>query len=48
VTRTCTSIGILSAGRLIYQDSIAATLNSFPGQDSLEEIYLSIAAGTPS
>lgn len=48
VTRTCTSIGILSAGRLIYQDSIAATLNSFPGQDSLEEIYLSIAAGAPS
>jgi ABC-2 type transport system ATP-binding protein len=48
VTRTCTSIGILSAGRLIYQDSIAATLNAFPGQDSLEEIYLSIAAGTPS
>jgi ABC-2 type transport system ATP-binding protein len=48
VTRTCTSIGILSAGRLIYQDSIAATLNSFPGQDSLEEIYLRIEAGAPS
>jgi ABC-2 type transport system ATP-binding protein len=48
VTRTCTSIGILSAGQLIYQDSIAATMNSFPGQDSLEQIYLSIASGTPS
>jgi ABC-2 type transport system ATP-binding protein len=48
VTRTCTSIGILSAGRLIYQDSLAATLDSFPGQDSLEEIYLRIEAGTPS
>jgi ABC-2 type transport system ATP-binding protein len=48
VTRTCTSIGILSSGRLIYQDSVAATLDSFPGQDSLEEIYLQIEAGTPS
>ncbi len=46
VTRTCTSIGILSAGNLIYQDSVAATLQSFPDQDSLEEIYLHIQSGT--
>lgn len=45
VTRTCTSIGILSAGNLIYQDSVAATLQSFPDQDSLEEIYLHIQSG---
>ena len=48
VTRTCTSIGILSSGRLIYHDSIAATLAAFPDQESLEEIYLHIEAGTPS
>ncbi|ALO66680.1 ABC transporter ATP-binding protein [Arthrobacter alpinus] len=45
VTKTCTSIGILSSGTLIYQDSVAATLESFPGQDSLEDIYLHIEAG---
>ncbi|WHP61097.1 ABC transporter ATP-binding protein [Arthrobacter sp. KFRI-F3372] len=45
VTRTCTSIGILSSGSLIYQNSVAATLQSFPDQESLEEIYLRIEAG---
>lgn len=45
VTKTCTSIGILSSGTLIYQDSVAATLQSFPDQDSLEDIYLHIEAG---
>ncbi|MFQ4149552.1 ABC transporter ATP-binding protein [Arthrobacter sp. LAPM80] len=45
VTKTCTSIGILSSGTLIYQDSVAATLESFPDQDSLEDIYLHIEAG---
>lgn len=48
VTRTCTSIGILSSGRLIYQASVAATLEAFPDQSSLEEIYLQIEAGAPS
>lgn len=42
VTKTCSSIGILSAGRLIYHDSLERTLRSFPGQDSLEDIYLHI------
>jgi len=42
VTKTCSSIGILSAGRLIYHDSLERTLRSFPGQDSLEDIYLRI------
>ncbi|MCU6481816.1 ABC-2 type transport system ATP-binding protein [Arthrobacter silviterrae] len=48
VTKTCTSIGILSSGTLIYQDSVAATLDSFPGQESLEDIYLHIEAGQRS
>jgi ABC-2 type transport system ATP-binding protein len=42
VTKTCTSIGILSSGRLIYQDSMERTLAAFPAQDSLEDIYLHI------
>ncbi|GAA4659479.1 ABC transporter ATP-binding protein [Arthrobacter cryoconiti] len=45
VTKTCTSIGILSSGTLIYQDSVDATLKSFPDQESLEDIYLHIEAG---
>lgn len=48
VTKTCTSIGILSAGTLIYQASMAATLESFPDQESLEDIYLHIEAGQRS
>lgn len=42
VTKTCTSIGILRCGQLIYHDSLERTLRSFPAQDSLEEIYLHI------
>jgi ABC-2 type transport system ATP-binding protein len=45
VTKTCTSIGILSGGCLIYHDSLERTLRSFPGQDSLEDIYLHVHAG---
>ncbi len=40
VTKTCTSIGILRHGELAYQNSLAATLEAFPGEQSLEEIYL--------
>jgi len=48
VTKTCTSIGILRQGELAYQASLAATLEAFPGEDSLEEIYLNIrSAPTP-
>jgi ABC-2 type transport system ATP-binding protein len=42
VTKTCSSIGILKDGELIYQDSLARTLKSFPDQSSLEDIYLNI------
>lgn len=45
VTKTCTSIGILNSGNLIYQNSVEATMESFPDQASLEEIYLHIDAG---
>jgi ABC-2 type transport system ATP-binding protein len=46
VTKTCSSIGILSAGHLIYHDSLEHTLASFPAQDSLEDIYLHIEANS--
>ena len=46
VTKTCSSIGVLRAGRLIYQDSLARTLEKFPSEDSLEDIYLKIDAQT--
>jgi ABC-2 type transport system ATP-binding protein len=46
VTKTCSSIGVLRAGELIYQNSIAATLDKFPNEDSLEDIYLKIDAQT--
>jgi ABC-2 type transport system ATP-binding protein len=46
VTKTCTSIGILRQGELIYQNSLAQTLKSFPNQDSLEDIYLQIESKT--
>ncbi|OIQ85749.1 putative ABC transporter ATP-binding protein YxlF [mine drainage metagenome] len=42
VTRTCTSIGILSAGTLAYHASMEATTRAFPGEASLEDIYLQI------
>jgi ABC-2 type transport system ATP-binding protein len=45
VAKTCTSIGILREGDLIYHDSLESTLRSFPAQDSLEEIYLRIDGG---
>ena len=48
VTKTCTSIGILRQGELAYQDSLAATLEAFPGEDSLEEIYLHVESATSS
>ncbi len=44
VTKTCTSIGILRQGQLAYQNSLEATVESFPDDASLEEIYLRIGS----
>lgn len=46
VTKTCTSIGILRDGELIYHDTLKQTLKSFHDQPSLEDIYLKIEAKT--
>ena len=42
VTKTCTSIGILRNGKLVHSDSMAATLDAFPGGDSLEALYFNL------
>lgn len=40
VSRVCTTIGVLGEGVLIYNDSLAGTLERFPDEASLEEIYV--------
>jgi ABC-2 type transport system ATP-binding protein len=42
VMQTCSRIGVLSHGTLIYTDSLVNTLKRFPGEESLEQIYLKI------
>lgn len=39
VSRVCTTIGVLAEGVLIYHDSLDATLERFPDEASLEDIY---------
>ncbi|MDE2312222.1 MAG: ABC transporter ATP-binding protein [Patescibacteria group bacterium] len=40
VAKTCTSIGVLNRGRLIYNESLEKTLADFPDEMSLETIYV--------
>lgn len=40
VSRVCTTIGVLSDGVLIYNESLASTLERFPDEASLEDIYV--------
>ena len=42
VTKLCTQIGILKNGKLIYENSLSATIDSFDKTDSLEDIYFKI------
>lgn len=42
VTAVCTSIGVLTAGRLIYRGTLQETLNRFEDDRSLEQIYFEI------
>ncbi len=44
VAKTCTSIGVLNKGRLVYRDSLENTLRQFPDEVSLEAIYLKMEA----
>ena len=45
VTQTCSTIGVLNHGRLIYVDSLANTMKRFKDEESLERIYLTIEGG---
>jgi ABC-2 type transport system ATP-binding protein len=40
VARVCTTIGVLSEGDLIYNDTLENTLRRFPDEASLEDIYV--------
>lgn len=42
VTKTCTSIGILSGGKLVHHDTLDKTLAAFAEDTSLEEIYFDL------
>ncbi len=42
VTKTCTSIGILRNGSLVHSGSMSSTLEAFPGDDSLEDMYFQL------
>jgi len=42
VSKTCTTIGVLNHGHLIYKDTMENTMKKFKDEVSLEEIYLDI------
>lgn len=42
VAKTCTTIGVLNHGKLIYIDSLENTMKKFKDESSLEEIYFSM------
>lgn len=46
VAKTCTTIGVLNHGKLIYKDSLENTLKRFHDEASLEEIYFSMEEKT--
>ena len=47
VTKMCTQIGILKNGKLIYENSMVSTVESFDKSDSLEDIYFKIDGTSP-
>jgi len=42
VAKTCTSIGVLAHGKLIYRDTIGAVMDRFKDDSGLEGLYLSL------
>ena len=44
VSRVCSTIGVLNHGKLIYKDSIKTTMQRFPSESSLEDIYVHMEA----
>jgi ABC-2 type transport system ATP-binding protein len=43
VSKTCTSIAVLSHGRLVFQDTLAGVLDRFGDDAALENLYLSLS-----
>ncbi len=43
VAKTCTSIGVLSHGRLVYRDTLAGVLERYGDEAALEQVYLQVA-----
>lgn len=42
IAKTCTSIGVLSQGMLVYHDTMEAVVTKYGDDTSLEELYLSV------
>ncbi|MFZ1727513.1 MAG: ABC transporter ATP-binding protein [Albidovulum sp.] len=42
VAKTCTSIGVMNQGQLVYNDTMEAVVKKFGDGSSLEELYLSV------
>ena len=42
VCKTCTSIGVLNQGRLVYHDTISAVMKRFGDDAALEQLYLTL------
>ena len=42
VSKTCTSIGVLNQGRLVYHDTITAVMKRFGDDAALEQLYLKL------
>jgi ABC-2 type transport system ATP-binding protein len=45
VSKTCTSIGVLNHGQLVFHDTIAEVLRRFGDDTALEHLYLSLVPG---
>ena len=45
IARTCTSIAVLSHGKLVYHDRIEAVTARYGDDAALEELYLSLTPG---
>lgn len=42
ISRTCTSIGVLNYGELVFRDTIAKVTERYGNDSSLEDLYLSV------
>ena len=46
VSKTCTSIGVLNQGQLVYHDTIDAVMKRFGDDAALEQLYLKLVPAT--